>query len=76
MDHQDKELLRYRDLETKGYGSRTTIWRAVKAGNFPTPHDDGRGNPVWFREEIEDWKASLQRFQPKETHQRLNTATA
>ena len=65
MNHQDKELLRYRDLEVLGYGSRTTIWRAVQTGNFPAPVDDGRGNPIWFREVIEEHKKSLQPFVPK-----------
>jgi len=60
MEISDKDLLRYRDLEARGYGSRTTIWRAVQNNSFPKPVDDGRGRPVWFREDIEAWKQSLQ----------------
>lgn len=63
----DKDLYRYRDLEIKGYGSRTTIWRAVKNGVFPPPIDDGRGRPAWLREDIEIWKASRRQFQPEAT---------
>ena len=66
MNKQDKDMLRYRDLDALGYGSRTTIWRAVNAGNFPEPVDDGRGNPAWLKEDIETWKESLKRFQPKD----------
>ena len=27
----------YRELAAAGYGSRTTIWRNVRAGKFPEP---------------------------------------
>lgn len=30
-------VYRYKDLEKYGYGSRTTIWRKVKAGTFLAP---------------------------------------
>ena len=76
MKHQDKDLLRYRDLEAMGYGSRTTIWRAVKSQTFPFPHDDGRGNPVWFKEDIETWKAGLNTFQSKQSNNLPSAATA
>jgi len=76
MDHQDKDLLRYRDLEAMGYGSRTTVWRGVQAGTFPSPHDNGNGNPVWFREDIKAWKASLPVFEPKEFNNLQTAATA
>lgn len=54
-----KEIYRYKDLENAGWGSRVTVWRRIKKGLFPTPHDDGSGKPIWFKEDIEDWKQSL-----------------
>jgi predicted DNA-binding transcriptional regulator AlpA len=54
----NKVLLRYRDLEAEGWGSRTTIWRAVKNFNFPSPIDDGRGRPAWTRESIDQFKTT------------------
>jgi len=62
---EDKELLDYGDLEALGYGSRTTIWRAVRIRKFPAPIDDGRGNPRWTREMVDEHKKRLQPFVPK-----------
>lgn len=59
MNTTTKNLLRYRDLEQMGFGSRTTIYRAVKNNTFPKPMDDGRGRPVWLRDAIESWVESL-----------------
>ena len=53
---RQKRRLRYRDLEEAGYGSRTTIWRRVKAKTFVLPHDDGNGKPIWYLEDIEAWE--------------------
>jgi len=60
-----KDLLGYRDIEAKGYGSRTTVWRNIKKGNFPPPDvDDGRGHPRWFPETVEKHKESLESYSP------------
>ena len=56
LKRQQKRRLRYRDLEEAGYGSRTTIWRRVKAKTFVLPHDDGTGKPIWYLEDIEAWE--------------------
>jgi len=62
MSMQNKDLLSYSDLEQLGYGSRVTIWRKVKAKEFPSPIDR-YGRPVWLPEEIEAWKSSRPRLQ-------------
>lgn len=57
--HNEKDWLDYKDLQAKGYGSRTTVWRAVKKGNFPPPRDNGRGGRIWFPEDLENFNKSL-----------------
>jgi len=52
---QNINLLSYRDLESRGYGSRVTIWRKVKAGEFPEPIDIGYGRKAWRESEILKW---------------------
>ena len=32
-----ERINRYNDLEERGFGSRTTIWRKVRDGSFPAP---------------------------------------
>ena len=63
MAQVEKDWYRYRDLEARGYGDRVTIYRAVKAGKFPPPFDDGRGRPAWLRQVIEDFNTSRPRYQ-------------
>ena len=43
MSTEDLRLLSYNDLQELGYGSRVTIWRKVRAGNFPPPIDTDGG---------------------------------
>jgi len=65
MKHMIKDLLSYRDLNAKGYGSRTTIWRKIRNGKFPPPDvDDGSGHPRWFPETLEKHKESLEPYSP------------
>ena len=60
-----KDLLSYRDLNAKGYGSRTTIWRKIRNGKFPPPDvDDGSGHPRWFPETLVKYKDSLEPYSP------------
>jgi len=49
-----KELFKYRDLQTLGYGSRSTVWRKVKNGSFPAPLIDGDGMPFWTRDMLDE----------------------
>ena len=51
-------LLSYRDLESHGYGSRVTIWRKVKDGEFPVPVDVGYGRKAWKESDIISWLES------------------
>ena len=51
-------LLSYRDLESRGYGSRVTIWRKVNAGQFPAPVDTGFGGKAWRESDIITWLES------------------
>lgn len=51
-------LLNYRDLQAKGYGSRFTIWRKVRIGEFPTPIDLGNGRIAWREQDILEWLES------------------
>ena len=63
MKQVTRDILGYSDLDAKGYGSRTTIWRKIKSGKFPAPDvDDGSGHPRWFPETIEKHKKSLEPY--------------
>lgn len=53
-------------LRLTGYKSRTTIWRRVKAGDFPSPIALSRQTTRWKKTEIEAWVAGL----PKLTYGR------
>lgn len=42
--------------------SRASIWRRVKAGDFPAPFRLGGGNAIgWKSDEIDEWLEGLQR---------------
>ena len=52
------KILRMRDvLEMVGV-SRTTVWRQVKAGNFPAPIRLSPRSVGWRQSDIEEWIAS------------------
>ena len=56
--HSDLELInRYRDLVERGFGSRVTIWRKVRAGKFPTP-ENILDRPGWRESVIQSYLAS------------------
>ena len=54
------KLLNFKDLETqKGIReSDVTIWRRVKAGQFPKPVRNGRRN-YWVEAEIDEYLKGL-----------------
>ena len=52
-----KQILRYGDLTERGYGNRTTIWRAIKGRRIPQP-SDFMGRPGWLLETIEAFEKS------------------
>ena len=66
MKH-DKIILRYRDLQARGYGSRTTIWRKIQQGEIPSP-SDFFGRPGWLLETLEEFENTRPQFQSKEPH--------
>ncbi|WP_353229327.1 AlpA family phage regulatory protein [Novosphingobium sp.] len=50
------ELLTCQDvMKITGIRSRTTIWRRVQAGDFPSPIDFGAGRIRWHALEITEW---------------------
>ena len=53
-----RAVLSYRDLEEAGFGSRVTIWRKVRAGEFPAPRDLGHGRIGFIRAEVDAWLAA------------------
>jgi len=56
--NENINLLSYRDLEARGFGSRVTIWRKVNGGEFPKPLDTGYGRKAWRESDIIDWLES------------------
>ena len=46
-------------LKITGYKSRSTIWRKVKAGEFPQPVALSTQTTRWSRKDIQDWKDAL-----------------
>lgn len=62
-----KQILRYHDLTERGYGSRTTIWRAIALRKIPPP-SDFMGRPGWTLKTIEEFENSRPQLQSKEPH--------
>jgi len=52
-----ERINRYRDLEDRGFGSRVTIWRKVRAGRFPAP-DVILDRPGWRESVIAEYLES------------------
>ena len=69
------QLYRYTDLQKAGFGERHTVLKRVRSGMFPAPLDDGSGRPVWTRDMIEEYKASLKDYTTKPI-ERLQQATS
>jgi len=55
--------LSFNELKTlKGIrASRQTIWRWVRDGRFPQPHETGTGHIWWWEHEVDEYLAALQR---------------
>ena len=64
MQHQSVRVLRYNDLTARGHGSRTTIWRNVKAGKFPPPRQIG-DRPGWLEHEVDQAVQQAPIYHPK-----------
>jgi prophage regulatory protein len=46
-------------LQMTGYKSRTTLWRRVRAGDFPKPIALSRHATRWKSKEVEEWLNAL-----------------
>lgn len=46
-------------LQMTGYKSRTTLWRRVRAGDFPKPIALSRQATRWKKSEVEQWISAL-----------------
>ena len=46
-------------LKKTGYKSRTTLWRRVRAGDFPKPIALSPHATRWKEQEVEDWNKAL-----------------
>lgn len=53
-------LLKTKDvLQITGIGSRSSLWRAVRQGNFPQPKVLSANRICWIETEIEEWAKAL-----------------
>lgn len=48
-------LLKRQDVESKTGLSRSSIYAAVKAGNFPEPISIGAHRVAWLEAEVDQW---------------------
>lgn len=46
-------------LKLTGYKSRTTLWRRVRAGEFPKPLALSPSTTRWRKSDIEEWIEAL-----------------
>ena len=53
-------MLRFPDVIMRVGLSRTTIWRKIRAGEFPAPITLGMNSVGWPSVRIDDWVASRQ----------------
>lgn len=52
-------ILRAGDVSDRTGLSRITIWRKVRAGDFPAPRQLGAHSIGWLESEVDDWLTSL-----------------
>ena len=57
----ENKMLRAPEVMARTGLSRVTIWRRVKAGNFPAPRILGENSIGWPESEIATWIASRPR---------------
>ncbi len=57
----ETKMLRAPEVMARTGLSRVTIWRRVKAGNFPAPLILGENSIGWTAQSIEDWLESRPR---------------
>jgi prophage regulatory protein len=57
-DGSGTKFLSWPQVEARVALSRTTVWRLMRAGDFPKPIPISRGRVAWVEEEISAWIAS------------------
>ena len=57
-------MLRYPEVVRRTGLSRVTIWRKVRAGEFPPPRELSKNAVGWLESEIEVWRESRPRRGP------------
>ncbi len=58
-------IIRFKKVREKTGLSRSTVYRRIRRGEFPTPIDLGNGQLGWFDEEIDGWVAARPRHVPR-----------
>ncbi len=56
-----RRLLPAKQVMTRMGWSRTTLWRRVRAGDFPAPVKTGPNSVDWFEDEVDEAQANLPR---------------
>ena len=56
-----RRILRAKAVMFRMGWSRTTLWRRVRAGEFPAPVDTGSNTVGWFDDEVDDAQENLSR---------------
>ncbi|MEP7309164.1 MAG: AlpA family phage regulatory protein [Acidobacteriota bacterium] len=56
-----RRVLKQKEVSSRTSMSRSWIWRAVRAGTFPSPITLGSGHIGFFEDEIESWLATRPR---------------
>ncbi len=58
---QGRRLLRAKQVMVRMNWSRTTLWRRVRAGEFPAPVKTGANGIAFFEDEVDEAQANLPR---------------
>ncbi len=58
-DHAPARLIKIREVMELTSLSRATIYRQIRAGNFPQQHKITPQRVGWFAHEIEAWQKNL-----------------
>lgn len=56
-----RRILRAKAVMARMGWSRTTLWRRVRAGEFPAPVDTGSNTVGWFDDEVDTAQENLSR---------------
>lgn len=60
----DQNLISAKEvLRLTGYKSRTTLWRRVRAGDFPKPIALSSHSTRWRKNEVEAWIEALPKIE-------------